>query len=83
MVAILYKEKVVGKHHIDLVAENQVIVELKAASAIIPVHASQVLSYLKATSIPLGLLINFGQANLVWKRFISTGKSATSATNNP
>jgi GxxExxY protein len=82
-VSIVYKDKIVGKHRIDLLIENQVKVELKAASAIIPVHASQVLSYLKATSIPIGLLINFGESKLVWKRFISTSKSGTSATNNP
>src|SRR5262249_1010613 len=82
-VPIVYKEKLVGHHRIDILVENQVIVELKAASAIIRVHEAQLLSYLKATDIPVGLLINFAEDSLVWKRFVLTAKSAASATNNP
>ena len=83
IVPISYKEKVVGKHRIDVLVENQVVVELKAASVIIPIHAAQIISYLKATSIPVGLLINFGENSLVWKRLVLSAKSALNATINP
>ncbi|HAN99395.1 MAG TPA: GxxExxY protein [Planctomycetaceae bacterium] len=49
----------------DLIVERQVIVELKAKSAIHPVDVAQVLSYLRLTRIRLGLLINFHESRLV------------------
>jgi len=44
----------------DLVVENTVVVELKAARAIDPAHEAQVLNYLRATELEVGLLLNFG-----------------------
>jgi GxxExxY protein len=44
---------------LDILVGDKLIVELKAVSAIAPVHSAQVISYLKATNLPLGLLINF------------------------
>jgi GxxExxY protein len=44
---------------LDILVGDKLIVELKAVSAIAPVHSAQVMSYLKATNLPLGLLINF------------------------
>ncbi len=44
---------------LDLVVENQVVVELKAVEALLPVHKAQVLTYLKLSGHPLGLLLNF------------------------
>lgn len=46
-------------YRLDLVVENSVIVELKAVSKIIPIHQAQLLSYLKLSGLPVGLLINF------------------------
>lgn len=43
----------------DLLVENRVIVEIKSVSALVPVHSAQVLTYLKLTGRPVGLLINF------------------------
>ena len=48
----------------DLVVEGDVLVELKAVESIAPVHRAQLLSYLRASSRPLGLLINFNQEHL-------------------
>jgi hypothetical protein len=44
----------------------------KAIAALNDIHISQVLSYLKATSIEIGLLFNFGESSLVWKRLIKS-----------
>lgn len=49
---------------IDLWVNKQIIVELKAVEKIIPVHKAQILSYMKLTNSPLGLLINFNEALL-------------------
>ncbi len=46
-------------YRLDLVVEDQVIVELKAVSAILPIHEAQLLTYLKLRKLRLGLLINF------------------------
>ena len=47
----------------------EVIVELKAAKAIAPEHQAQIINYLKATGIEVGLLIDFGNPKLEYKRF--------------
>ncbi len=48
-----------GEHRLDLLVENKVIVELKAVDKLAPVFQAQLLSYLRLTNKPLGLLINF------------------------
>jgi GxxExxY protein len=56
---VAYKGKVVGQARVDLLVGELVLVELKAVETLLPVHAAQVISYLKATKCALGLLINF------------------------
>jgi len=60
-------------YRIDLLVEDVVIVELKSADAIAPVHQAQVISYLKLSGRSLGLLINFNVAHLKdgIKRFVN------------
>ena len=58
-VAVSYKGRVVGDGRIDLLVGGELLVELKAVEALAPIHKAQVISYLKATSHQLGLLINF------------------------
>jgi GxxExxY protein len=50
--------------------ENKIIIELKTASTLDPIHFAQVKNYLKATKMKLGLLINFGTPRLQFKRII-------------
>ncbi len=73
-VAIEYKGGCVGECRLDVLVEKRVVVEIKAVSDICPIHLAQVLSYLKATGKPVGLLINFNVVMLVdgVKRVIST-----------
>lgn len=66
---VAFKEQFVGKFRCDLFVENKVIVELKSVTGYIPVlFKSQLLSYLKASKIKTGLLINFGNQSCEIKR---------------
>ncbi|HPE57010.1 MAG TPA: GxxExxY protein [Bacteroidales bacterium] len=58
---VYYKEKLVGSYFADLLVEEKVIVELKAAEAICEEHEFQLINYLKASDIEIGLLLNFGK----------------------
>ncbi|MBL7793384.1 MAG: GxxExxY protein [Saprospiraceae bacterium] len=73
--AIYYKksEEPVGKRRADFVVENKVLVEIKALTEMDDVHYAQLLNYLKAYKFEVGLLINFGGKNLVFKRFVLGG----------
>ncbi len=59
IIPILYKGKSLGEHRLDLLVENQIIVEIKAVDRMDEVFQAQILSYLRLTNKPLGLLINF------------------------
>ena len=59
-----YRGSVVGEGRIDFLIAGKLVVELKAVERLMPVHKSQVISYLKATSCNLGLLINFNESLL-------------------
>lgn len=54
-----YKEHHVGEGRVDLLVGGELLVELKAVEALAPIHKAQLISYLKATGLHLGLLINF------------------------
>lgn len=58
---VFYYDKKVGEYFADIVVENKVIVEIKTASSIDNAHEAQLLNYLKATEIEVGLVLNFGQ----------------------
>jgi GxxExxY protein len=58
-VSVVYKNTIVAEARIDLLVADRLIVELKAVTELAPIHTAQVLSYLKAASLPLALLINF------------------------
>jgi GxxExxY protein len=57
---VIYRDSVVGDYVADLIVEGCVVVEVKAVERIIKIHEVQLVNYLKATGIRLGLLINFG-----------------------
>ncbi|MBN8873632.1 MAG: GxxExxY protein [Rhodospirillales bacterium] len=70
-VSVRYDGVVVGIYTADLVVEETAIVELKAVRALDHVHRAQCLNYLRATGLPLGLLINFGRPRLEIRRLVS------------
>lgn len=70
--SITYKNKILEKTYItDFVCYNGIILELKAVKEICDDHRAQIINYLKATKMKLGLLINFGQKSLKYERFIN------------
>jgi GxxExxY protein len=74
-IPILYRGKLVGEHRLDLLVAGEVVVELKAVSAITEAHVAQTMSYLKAGAFQLGLILNFKSAVLRdgIRRVVSSG----------
>jgi GxxExxY protein len=69
-IKVKYKGKEVGDYFADIVVEGQVILELKAAESLQKIHEAQLLNYLKATGIKIGMLVNFTHPKAQIKRFI-------------
>ena len=67
-IQVIYKNVVVGNFCADIIVEGNVVVELKAVKSLLPEHTAQTLNYLKATGIPVGLLVNFGNPRLEYHR---------------
>ena len=70
LIRIFYGANVVGRHYLDPIVDNRVIIELKAARTINPLHEAQMRSYLTATQYLWGLIINFGNVELEWKQIL-------------
>ena len=60
-IKVFYNESVVGEYYADIIVNDCVILELKAAEAVVEEHEFQLINYLKATDIEVGLLLNFGK----------------------
>lgn len=71
IVKVRYKGDVIGEYKLDLVVENKIILELKAVSELNEVFKSQLLSYLKASKLKLGILINFGSKSIEYVRIVN------------
>jgi len=59
-IKVLYEGEVIGEYFADMLIDNKVIVEIKAAKSLAVENETQLLNYLKATNIEVGLLLNFG-----------------------
>ena len=59
---IYYHNQIIGEYYSDIIVEKKIIIEVKAVKEIIPIHEVQLLNYLKATGLEIGLLINFGNS---------------------
>ena len=68
---VMYRGVSVGRYVADLVVDQKVIVETKVAKAIDAVHRAQVLNYLRASGLEVGLVVNFG-SSVQFKRVVST-----------
>lgn len=77
LININYKGRIMKKEYIaDFLCYEKVIVEIKAIKQITEIEEAQLLNYLKATKLPLGLIINFGGKKLEWKRYANTKRTA-------
>ncbi|MBW1911533.1 MAG: GxxExxY protein [Deltaproteobacteria bacterium] len=69
-IQIQYKGQIVGDYIADIVVENQVILELKAVEQLQKIHEAQLINYLKATGMNVGILINFTHPKAEIKRMV-------------
>jgi len=60
-IKVFYEEQLVGEYFADIIVEGNIIVELKAAENLCDAHEFQLINYLKATELEIGLLLNFGK----------------------
>ncbi len=68
-ISVHFRGSVIGDFRADLILNDKVIVEIKTVSNLISAHEAQLINYLKATNIEVGLLLNFGQQP-EFKRFV-------------
>lgn len=69
-IQVVYDGIVVGDYFADILVESAVILELKATKVIDGIHEAQLLNYLKATGLNLGLILNFGSPKLQIRRLV-------------
>lgn len=70
-IKVYFKNQLVGEYYADLLVDDKIIIELKACEVLMNVHVAQLMNYLKATKIEVGLLLNFGEEP-EFKRIIYT-----------
>jgi GxxExxY protein len=73
---VAYRDKIVGEYCADMIVENKIVVEVKAVSRLDPVHEVQLVNYLKATGLSVGLFINFGRSVEVKRRVFDSPSKA-------
>ena len=66
---VQFRGEPVGEFYADILVEEVIIIEIKALTALTAEHKAQIINYLKATGIEVGLLINFGSPKLEYRRF--------------
>ena len=69
---IYYRQREIGSRRVDFLVEGKVLLELKALNCLNEAHHAQIINYLEAFRLPIGLLINFGAPSLEFKRFVKT-----------
>ena len=77
---IFYREQNIGTRRVDFLVEDIISVELKATTKLDDNHFAQAMNYLEAYNLEIGLLINFGETSLTFKRF--TNKKYKPINNN-
>jgi GxxExxY protein len=82
-IAVHYEKRIVGTFSADLVVNGLVIVELKAKERIIEPFEAQLINYLRATDIEIGLLLNFGKSPEFKRKFFSNANKKLSASVRP
>lgn len=69
-IEISYEGRLCGQFRPDMIVDGKIILELKALAGLNGEHVAQLISYLKATGLDLGILINFGSKSLETKRIV-------------
>jgi len=73
-ITVHYDGVIVGDYYADLVVEGIIIIELKAAENLVEAHECQLINYLKATDIEVGLLLNFGKSPQFARKIFTNAK---------
>ena len=73
-IKVNFEGTIVGDYFADILVENKVIVELKSVKKFAPEHGAQLVNYLKATNIEVGLLINFGHSCEISRKIMTKNK---------
>jgi GxxExxY protein len=68
---VKFRGQVVGDFYPDILVNSKLILELKSIKSISSEHEAQMINYLKATGLNVGLIVNFGRTKLEWKRLVS------------
>ncbi len=76
-IEVFYKGKNVGEYYADILIDNEIILELKAAESLCEEHEYQLINYLKATNIELGLLLNFGKKPEIKRKIFTNDRKRT------
>ena len=69
---LYYRNEEVGARRVDFLVADVLLLELKAVTEILPIHHTQIINYLNAYQLEVGLLLNFGTSSLTFKRFIKS-----------
>ena len=67
---VYFQHRVVGQYVADILVDNKIILELKTVDTIADIHKAQVLNYLRATGMKLGLILNFAKPRFEYKRLV-------------
>ena len=76
---VYYEERIVGEYFADLIVNEKIIIELEAAEMLIKEHELQLINYLKATELEIGLLLNFGKKPEIRRKIFSNKNQRESA----
>lgn len=76
-IRVIYKGNQVGDYFADLIVEDLVILELKAAEGLVEEHELQLINYLKATNMEVGLLLNFGKSAIFRRKIFTNDRKPT------
>jgi len=73
-ISVYYTNQIVGEYFADIVVSDKIIVEIKAVQMLTPAHEVQLVNYLKATNIDVGLLLNFGESLSIKRKIFQTAR---------
>ena len=73
---VYYDDQIVGQYIADIIVQDTIIVELKSVRKIVTAHEMQLVNYLTATKMPVGLIINFGEEKVEIKRKVRDLKTS-------
>jgi GxxExxY protein len=76
-IKVYYQNQLIGDYMADIIVEDKIILELKSVKELHPAHSAQLINYLKATGIEIGLLINFGESVEIKRKVFTLPKDCS------